>query len=148
MSKVGAEAAPVAWPGTQIDLFATAGVPVRVECLLTYCDFFNLGGGETEGRVNYEVNSKERETVIVRVKLEVMRSGSKSRSEVVKVNKRLIMGRMMNLAFGVRESKATYELPIEVKGADIRAEGDVEEKGGNVVITRHTLAGRFLQWCE
>ena len=108
----------------------------------------NLGGGETEGRVNYEVNSKERETVIVRVKLEVVRSGSKSWSEVVKVNKRLIMGRMMNLAFGIRESKATNELPIEVEGTYIRAEGDIEEEGGNVVITRHTLAGRFLQWCE
>jgi hypothetical protein len=107
-----------------------------------------LGSGETEGGVNYEVNSKERETVIFRVKLEVMRSGSESWSEVVKVNKRLIMGRMMNLAFGVRESKATNELPIEVKGANIRTEGDVEEEGGNVVITRHTLAGRFLQWCE
>jgi hypothetical protein len=63
----------------------------------------NLGSAELKGRVNYVVNSKERETVIFREELKVMGTGSKSWNQVTKVNVRLIMGRMMNRALGVRE---------------------------------------------
>ena len=55
---------------------------------------------------------------------------------------------MRNEVLGVRESKTSNKLPIEVEGADVGTEWDGEKEGGNVVVTRHTLAGEFLQWCE
>jgi hypothetical protein len=76
------------------------------------------------------MNSKEREAVIFREELKVMRSGSKSWNQVVKVNIRLIMGCMTDRALGVRESKASDKLPIEVEGTCIGTKGDGKKKGG------------------
>ena len=108
----------------------------------------NLRGSELKRGIYYVVNSKEREIVIFRDKLKVVRPGCKSWNQVTSVNVRLIIGRMRNEVLGVRESKTSNKLPIEVEGADVGTEWDGEKEGGNVVVTRHTLAGEFLQWCK
>jgi len=108
----------------------------------------NLSRSKLKGGVDYELNSKERETVIFRTELKVMTSGSERRGVGEGVDIRLIVRDVDNLTFTIIETEAANKPPIIVEGTRVLRNRERKREGRHKMVTRHTLAGEFLQWCK